>query len=274
MNYVLSDATFTQLAEYIKEQTGIHIPPTKKYLIENRLVKILEESNLKSYDEYLYLLRYSRNGREVERLFDAITTNETFFFREPMQFDVLMDRVVPRMLDARGARAGGPMRIWSAACSSGEEAYTIAMLLKEKRAALRAEIMATDISNKVLDAARRAVYSSYSVRNVPRPYLDRYFRAQGQEFALDPVIRSAVRFKSFNLLDDRRTMEMSGFDIIFCRNVLIYFDVKTKQQVVSQIYDSLKPGGFLFIGSSESLHNVTRAFKPVTVDKVIVYEKV
>jgi chemotaxis protein methyltransferase CheR len=272
MNYTLSDSTFTQLADLIKEKTGINIPPTKKYLVENRLFKILEDYNLKSFDEYLYMLKYNSNGEVQNRLFDAITTNETYFFREPMQFDVFMDHIVPKIIESKGGSKH--LRIWNAACSSGEEPYTLSMMLKERRPDIMAEIHGTDISRKVIDSATNGQFSSYSIRNVPEPYMSKYFTQQGDTYALDSKIKNSVRFRMHNLLTCHRSSETSNLDLAFCRNVLIYFDNKTKQQAVSCLYDSLRPGGFLIIGSSESLHNVTRAFKPVTINRVIIYEKV
>jgi chemotaxis protein methyltransferase CheR len=269
---VLSDATFQQLAELIYQRTGIFIPHTKKYLIENRLAKLIDDFNLKGYDEFLYFIKYSPNGKESERLFDSITTNETYFFREPMQFDVFIDHAVPRVLqNRRGLR---DIRVWSAACSSGEEPYTLAMLMREKRFDVRAEIMASDISHSVLRSAARGLYSSYSIRNVPDQYMKKYFTQEGQDYHLNRHIIGAVKFRNLNLVGDLRSPDMRDFDIVFCRNVLIYFDQKAKQKAVSFLYDSLRPGGLLFIGSSESLHNVTRAFRPMTIDKVVVYEKV
>lgn len=272
MNVVLRDSTFSQLCEIIYARTGIFIPSTKKYLVENRLIKVIEDYNLKGFDEFLYTIKFSANGREGERLIDAITTNETFFFREPQQLDVLVDNVVPRVLQEK--KSSRDVRIWSAACSSGEEPYTISMLMRERRPGMKAEITGSDISGKVLEAARRGIYSSYSVRNVPTPFLDRYFRGADADFELSPVVRSTVSFRKINLVDERQIAEMRNLDVIFCRNVLIYFDDRAKQKSVSLLYDSLRPGGFLFIGSSESLHNVTRAFRPFTLNKVVVYEKV
>lgn len=271
MEYSLSNSTFEELSRIIEERTGIHIPGTKRYLVENRLVRVLEEHNLKGYDEYLYLLKYSPNGREYERLFDAITTNETFFFREPMQFNLFVDHIVPRAIEAKGGERS--IRVWSSACSSGEEPYTISMLMRDKRPDVSIDILGSDISNKVLAAAERAVYSSYSIRNVPEYYMARYFTAKGRDFVLDPAVRKTVRFRNFNLLTERASFDFMNLDVVFCRNVLIYFDIKTKQKVVSMLYDCLRPGGVLVIGSSESLHNVTRAFSPVTLDKVVLYEK-
>lgn len=272
MGYTLSDSTFTQLAEFIKDKTGINIPPTKKYLIENRLFKTLEDYNLKGYDEYLYLLKYSGNGKEINRLFDSITTNETFFFREPLQFDVFLKHILPSVIERKHGMKN--IRIWSAACSSGEEPYTLSMLLKEKRPDVTAEIIASDISQQVISTAESGVYTSYSIRNVDDLYMRKYFTKQGETYVLDDKIRHSVRFRQYNMLSPLRPPELNNFDVVFCRNVLIYFDIKTKQEAVSTAYDSLVAGGYLIIGSSESLHNVTRAFKPTTIDKVVTYEKI
>ena len=271
MEYNLSDNTFLELSRIIEDRTGIHIPDSKKYLVENRLIRVLEENNLKGYDEYLYLLKYSPNGGTFERLYDAITTNETYFFREPLQFDVFVDDIVPRLIKSKGGDRS--VRVWSAACSSGEEPYTVSMVMSNRRPDVKLDIVGTDISSKVLSTAERAVYSSYSVRNIPEMYMKKYFKTQSNDFVLDAGIRKSVRFRNHNLLTDRLGIDFMNLDVVFCRNVLIYFDVKTKQQVVSTLYDSLRPGGYLVIGSSESLHNITRAFSPVTANKVVVYEK-
>lgn len=267
---VLRQETFREISAFIYEKCGIFIPPTKKYLIERRLARVIQEHNLGGFDDYLYLVKYSSNGTELSRLYDAITTNETYFFREPQHFDVLVEHIVPEI--SRGRK--GPMKIWSAACATGEEPYTVAMVLKEKLPYARTEITGSDISPGALDSAGRAVYNSYSLRNIPKPYLRRHFRPIGQDYELDQSIKGLVSFKTSNLVDKRMVSEMGDLDVIFCRNVFIYFDAHSKQKAVSYLYDSLRTGGYLFIGVSESLHNVTRAFKPVTFNGVVVYQKV
>ena len=147
------------------------------------------------------------------------------------------------------------------------------MMLMEKRSCSRIEVIASDISNDVLESAKKAVYGSYSVRNVPPPLMTKYFKSNGWTHELDMAVKNTVRFMNINLIDPAKMHSVQGMDIVFCRNVLIYFDDKAKQKVVSLLYDSLRPGGFLFIGSSESLHNVTRAFKPVVFDKVVAYQR-
>ncbi|MBI5639180.1 MAG: protein-glutamate O-methyltransferase CheR [Nitrospirae bacterium] len=269
MNVVLQDTTFRQLRDFIYGKCGIYINDTKKYLIENRLVKVLQENNLSSYEEYLSLMQ-SGNGNELSRLYDAITTNETFFFREQQQIDVLIDLLVPGIIKDKPGKA---IQIWSAACSTGEEPYTIGMLLAEKQRGTRAGLIASDISEVVLESARKGIYGSYSVRNIPEPYLKKYFRSNGHFYEIDPAMRNSVKFLNVNLVDDRKVKTLRDIDVVLCRNVLIYFDDKMKQKAVSLLYDSLRPGGYLFIGLSESLHNVTRAFKPVVMNKVIVYQR-
>lgn len=269
MNALLQDATFRQLRDLIYEKCGIYIPDAKKYLLEKKLMDRIQCKGLNGFEEYLRCLKAGENG-EIARLFDVVTTHETYFFREPNQLAVLTDVIVPDVLQ----KNGGAVKIWSSACSTGEEPYTIAMLMKEKLPLARTEIIASDISTAALEAAQKAVYGSYSVRNVPQPYLDKYFRPNNGGLELDRNIRNSVRLMNVNLIDEQRMRSIQGMDVIFCRNVLIYFDEKVKKKVVSLLYDSLRPGGYLFIGTSESLHTVTRAFKPIVFNKVVVYQRV
>lgn len=268
---ILNDTTFRQIRDFIYEKCGIYVPDAKKYLIEKKIGARVQARNLGSFEDYLVLARSSQNIDELPKLFDAVTTNETYFFREPQQFDVLLDNIIPALMEKR---INKELRVWSAACSSGEEPYTISILMAEKKSHIRLEMLASDISEEILASARQAVYGSYAIRNVPQPLLQKYFKPNSWALELSPVIRSPVRFMNVNLIDDKKIRTIRDVDVIFCRNVLIYFDDKAKQKVVSNLYDSLRPGGYLFIGSSESLHNVTRAFKPVTYNKVVVYQKV
>jgi len=266
----LSDTTFTNIRDYIYEKSGIYISDTKKYLIENRLLRILQEKNLNNFEEYLKLIKFNSNGNELTRLFDAVTTNETYFFRESQQLTTLVDEVIPGILNNKKC-----LKVWSAACSTGEEPYTISMMLMEKRiAASSFEIHASDISEGVLESAKRAVYNSYSVRNIPEIYINKYFAPDSQNFNLNSNVKSTVKFRKLNLIEDKNFKSIRNIDIIFCRNVLIYFDTKAKQKVVSNLYDCLNPGGYLIIGSSESLHNITRAFRPHIINKIILYQKI
>ncbi|GBD95525.1 MAG TPA: protein-glutamate O-methyltransferase CheR [Nitrospirae bacterium] len=273
LNLPLSESTFRDIRDYIYEKSGIYISDTKKYLIENRLSRIIRENKLNSFEDYLKLIKQSRNGNDLNRLFDAVTTNETYFFREPRQLNVCVEGIMPRILaQKKGAKN---VRIWSAACSTGEEPYTISLMLMEKGYLQKQfEIYGSDLSEGVLDSAKQAVYNSYSIRNLPEPYLKKYFSNSGQSYTLSSSVKNTVKFMKVNLIEDKNIKQLRGMDIIFCRNVLIYFDTRAKQRAVSNLYDSLNPGGYLFIGSSESLHSVTRALRPNVVDKVIMYQKV
>ena len=266
---ILRDESFKQLRDFIYEQCGIFIPDTKKYLIEKRLAGRLQVNRLNDFDQYMGLLRGSRHGEEITPLIDAITTNETYFFREPDHFSVFLDHIVPELL-----RPGMKnINVWSSACSTGEEPYTLAILLKEKYPGLKFGILGSDISNATLEAARKGVYNSYSVRNTPEQYAARYFRRCDNCYELSTAIKECVRFININLVSDRKINFPVGMDVIFCRNVLIYFDVKSKRKAVSNLYDSLNPGGYLIIGKSEGLHDITRAFKPVIIDNTLIYQR-
>lgn len=269
----LNDGTFRDLRDYIYDVSGIYITDTKKYLVENRLGRILQEKKLKSYEDYFKHIRGTSNGAELNRLLDAVTTNETYFFRENQQLEVLMKTIVPKIIAQH--KNSKKLKIWTAACSTGEEPYTLAMMLMENKLPPgQFEINATDISEQVLASAKQAVYNSYSVRNVPESYMKKYFSSDGKTFALNSTVKSSVRFSNTNLIDEKKMRTFKGQDIILCRNVLIYFDTKAKQKAVSALYDALNPGGYLFIGASESLHSVTRALRPNVINKVITYQKV
>lgn len=272
----ISEDTFRQLRDFIYEKTGIYVPDNKKYFLENRLSRIIKEKNFRSYEDYLYYLKYSSHKQDIARLFDAVTTNETFFFREPQQFEVLTNNLIPQIVKENSQMGRKDIKIWSAACSTGEEPYTIAMILLEKPelVSIRKEIYASDISESVLMSARRAMYGGYSVRNIPPQYMAKYFKDSGGIYALSETVKSIVKFMNINLIEEKEVKQIKGMDVVFCRNVLIYFDDKAKKKAVSLIYDALRPKGYLFVGTSESLHNVTRAFRPVVINKVIVYQKV
>ncbi len=272
LNENISDSTFKQMRDFIYERSGIFIPDSKKYLIETRLGTIMREKNMNSFEEYLSFLK-SAGEEDIKRLFDAITTKETYFFREPHQLDIFINPVISKVLEQKKSGAK-KVRVWSAACSTGEEPYTLTIMLLEKQLLNRFEIYASDLSGSALNSAKKAYYNSYSVRNVPEHFMKKYFSNSGQTYNLNPAVRDAVKFIHINLINEKDIKLLRDIDIIFCRNVLIYFDEKAKQKAVSNLYNNLNPGGFLFIGASESLHNVTRAFRPNVINNVIVYQKV
>jgi len=274
----MSDETFRQLREFIYQQTGIYFQDNKKYLLEGRIGKRIQLLGLNSQEDYLQFIKYgTRRSEEMRHFYDAITINETFFFRNEPQFEAFENTLVPSILARRGSLTRQKIRVWSAASSSGEEAHTIAMIylekLRPKYPGLELEVVGTDISNAVLETARKGVYRDYSIRNMPKQYLAKYFTVEDVRYLVRDEVKSLVRFEHMNLYDQTRMRMMTNFDVIFCCNVLIYFDAKSKIQVVSNLYNALNRGGFLFIGYAESLHGISTAFKLENFPKTVAYKK-
>ena len=274
----ISNEEFVQLRDFIYEQCGIYIAETRKYLVENRLNKRLRELNLKNFGEYYYYLRFDANRRaEMSKLFEVITTNETSFYRNPPQIQVFQEKVLTAELDKLRAARTRKLRIWSAGCSTGEEPYTLAIILHEvlktELSSWDIKITANDLSEGVLAAARKGVYSDYALRTTPTDIIRRYFQKEGSSYAIDPKLKKLISFGSTNLSDKLLLRRIERSHIIFCRNVIIYFDDEMKRQVIESFYDNLLPGGCLLIGHSESLHNISRAFKPEHHVGTIVYRK-
>ena len=274
----ITNEEFIQLRDYIYEQCGIYIAEQRKYLIENRLSNRIKELNLKNFGEYYYYLRFDVHRRaEMTKLFEAITTNETSFYRNPPQLQVFQDKVLKAELEKLRAARTRKLRIWSAGCSTGEEPYTLAIILQE---VLRTElptwdikITANDLSEAVLASARRGIYSDYALRTTPQDIVTRYFKKEGGNYLVDPKLKHLVSFGPINLSDKVMLKRVERSHIIFCRNVIIYFDDEMKRQVIEAFYDNLLPGGCMLIGHSESLHNISRAFKPEHHVGTIVYRK-
>lgn len=270
--------TFRALRDLICERSGIYFPDSKKYLLESRLASLLEEGEFESFEQYLYFLRYDAlREREFAKIFDAVTTNETFFFRESAQLQALEEELLPKIIREKDARGQTTLKLWSAACSTGEEPYTLAMILMERfpwiLKSWTVEILASDISESALKAARQGCYGNYSIRNTPSLYLQKYFVKSDGKYQVNPEIRQLVRFMHLNLLETSRVRMIRNVDLLFCRNVLIYFSDEAKRRVVSALYDCLAPGGYLIIGHSESLYNISRAFRLVQVRGALFYQK-
>lgn len=274
----ISDGEFTQLRDYIYAQSGIYVADNRKYLVENRLAARLKELNLKSFAEYHAFLQYDAGRRqELNRLFEVITTNETSFYRNPPQLKVFQDMVLRDVLERLKAARQRRLRIWSAGCSTGEEPYTIAIILHEvlrsEIAAWDIRITANDLSEAVLAQAREAVYTDYALRTTPKEIVARYFNQDGAAFKLRPEVKRLVSFGQINLSDRMQLRRVERSHIVFCRNVIIYFDDEMKKNVINAFYDNLLPGGYLLIGHSESLHNISRAFRPKHYPGAIIYSK-
>jgi chemotaxis protein methyltransferase CheR len=256
----ISLRSFDQLAEFITREFGIKMPESKISMIQSRLLHRVRDLGLQSLDEYCeHLFSSSEGAAERVHFINAVTTNKTDFFREPQHFKFLTETALPQLARSRYANLNKRVAIWSAACSSGEEPYTLAMVLSEYaagNAGFQFRILATDISTKVLKMAKDGIYSEQQAAPVPALLRRKYLlQGKGEQHSLTRVasaLRRSVSFHSLNLMDaDYCVRDM--FDIIFCRNVLIYFERPTQEAVISKLCRNLNPGGYLFVGHSESL---------------------
>ena len=233
----------------------------KSYLLESRLLPVARKHNLKSLDDMVPIVRSRPTGDLMKEIVEAMTTNESFFFRDIKPFEQFTGFVLPALLKARADKK--LIRIWSAACSSGQEPYTLAMLLAEQQAKMagwRVEILATDLSTEILEKAEAGQYSQFEVqRGLPIQYLVKYFKQQGDRWQIDAGLRGRVKFRTFNLLEDPTSL--GTFDVIFCRNVLIYFDQPTKTTVLAKLHRILAPDGFLYLGGAETVLGISDKFQ-------------
>ncbi len=259
----MSDEEFRQIRDFIYDHCGLHFDVESKYMLEKRLNKRLTHHQLSSFKDYYYQLRYSRErDDELATVIDLLTTNETYFFREDFQLKTFSDEILPEIMKSKRSNGDRSLRIWSAGCSSGEEPYTIAMLLLQNPELRRwdIEIIGTDISKQVLALAREGVYSKNSFRCTDDFYLQRYFSEQDDKLRITDNVKRLVTISHLNLLDDRHVSLLGRMDVIFCRNVIIYFDLLAKKKVIATLYNQLQNGGFLLLGHSESLMNISTQF--------------
>lgn len=274
---LMPDEEFRLLRDLVYAHSGLYFEDNAKYLLEKRLGRRLVAHQLKSYREYYQFLKFNRKReQELEEIMDLLTTNETYFFREAYQLSAFSDEILPELCK-RKQKAGQPqrLRIWSAGCSTGEEPYTIAMLLLEQHClkGWQLEIIGTDISQRVLQQARRGVYSRSSFRMTDDYYLLKYFEPQDGGFRVNDQVRKLVAISHLNLQDHSRMAMLGSFDLIFCRNVIIYFDQSAKKRVVESFHGVLQDGGFLLLGHSESLMNITTLFTLRHFKNDMVYQK-
>ncbi len=255
----LSDRDFGEFQRLLYRLAGISLSPAKKALVCGRLAKRLKHHALDSYRDYLHLLSSGREPEELQTALDLLTTNETYFFREPRHFDLLQQHILAARVP------GTPFRVWSAACSSGEEPFSVAMVLADRLGEAPWEIIASDISTRVLERARSGLYAMERARHVPERYLKEYclkgIGSQAGRFLVDRRLQARIRFQHINL--NETLPPLGEFDVVFLRNVMIYFNTETKARVVERVAATLKPGGHLLIGHSESLNGVTSVLASV-----------
>ena len=271
----ISASEYQKFCEYFYRRTGISFAENKRYFVDKRLIDRIQKSGASGVEDYFERLRRHDANGEIEILINLLTINETYFYREDHQLDCLANGILPELVSGR--RKGDRIRIWSMPCSTGEEPYSIAMYLLENWPQVDdydIEIMASDIDTNVLRAAEGGVYDARSLHRLTPEFVRKYFVSAGAEgFRLIDAIRQSVRFTKVNASD---LVEMRGFaniDVIFCRNMLIYFDDRSRRQVVESFYDSLCQGGFICLGHSESMSRISSLFEVRKFPQAIVYQK-
>lgn len=253
---------FNVLSEMLKQRSGLTLTEDKDYLLESRLTPILRTRGFENFGDLVSAVKKADDESLLIEVTEVMTTNESFFFRDTKPFDQFRDVMLPAMMQNRASSK--IIRIWSAACSNGQEPYSLAMILREHALMLegwRIEIIATDLSTGVLAKARAGIYSQFEVqRGLPIQHLMKYFKETGQGWEIDSSIRAMVQFKEFNLLGNMASL--GNFDIVFCRNVLIYFDQTTKADVLERIGHQMSGDGFLCLGGAETVLGISQKFKP------------
>ena len=272
----VNQGEFDQFRQLLEDACGISLGENKQYLVSNRMRRLMDEHQLASFGQLVLSLRQGLDRRLKERVIDAMTTNETFWFRDVYPYDHLKNVLLPELLSATDNRSG-PLRIWSAACSSGQEPYSISMVLEEfkqqNRGALarQVQVVATDLSTRVLEQARQGEYDQLAMmRGLSPERLDKFFDKTAENvWRIRSVLRERVEFRPINLMDSYAGL--GKFDIVFCRNVLIYFNADLKRQILQKIHGALKPQGILFLGSSEGLAGVSHLFEMVRCEPGLLY---
>ncbi|HEC14243.1 MAG TPA: chemotaxis protein CheR [Rhodospirillales bacterium] len=254
---------FEFISTLIKQRSGLVLTKDKAYLLESRLMPIARKLGLQGLEGLISTIRMKKEEALIVEVTEAMTTNESFFFRDIKPFDLFRNIILPDLIKSRASKRS--FRIWCAAASSGQEPYSLAITLKEEAAKLagwRYEIVGTDISTEILNKARAGVYSQFEVqRGLPIQLLLKYFKKDGDHWQIDPSLRAMVQYKEYNLLKDLKML--GNFDVIFCRNVLIYFDQETKGKVLGGMSQQLSNDGVLFLGGAETVLGISDKFKPV-----------
>ena len=271
-SYKLTPEEYQRLADFIYRDTGLRYPEEKRYFLDRRVEKRMKDLGMLSFNQYLNYLKGSPAGGELQALINAITVNETYFFRDYGQLKCFAEEVLPLILKELSPAA---VKVWSAGCSTGEEPYTLAIILREMLGGTGTgfEVHATDIDTGALAAAQAGVYGERSVKDVPHAYLNRYFDRTAGGYAVRPEIKKHVKFYRLNLSSPGEMAAMSGFHAIFCRNVLIYFDDRSRRVAAESFYRALVPGGYIFLGHSEFMGRISSLFAVRRFKWGIVYQK-
>jgi chemotaxis protein methyltransferase CheR len=272
----LTDSEFRMFASFVREHSGLDFGESSRFLLERRLSRRVRELELSSFAAYHYRIRNSSSGSdELPNLIDELTTNETYFFREYSQLRALIDEVFEELQLDRGNRGDRPINVWSAGCSSGEEPYSIAMLAREAgmKPGVDIRVYASDISRRMLRKARKGIYREASFRETDPHLREKYFVEKDRLWQISDDLKRDVDFIHLNLLDKSKLALLRSMDVILCRNVIIYFNIDTKCQVIRTFYEKLRPGGHLLLGHSESLINLSTSFELRHLRRALVYRR-
>ncbi|HHN64370.1 MAG TPA: protein-glutamate O-methyltransferase CheR [Nitrospirae bacterium] len=270
----ISYEDFQKFREYFYHKTGIWFDESKRYFVDKRLVERIAATGMCNFRSYFTMLRFQASGDELQNLINSMTVNETYFFREEYQLKCLVKSVLPEITEKKFDNL--PIRIWSIPSSSGEEPYSIAIYLLEYWEGINhwdVEIISSDIDTNMLHCARKGFYSHRSVQYLPAQILHKYFRNTDGGYQISEELRNVIEFTRVNLFDPTETKSYRNFDIVFCRNLLIYFDDMSRRQAAENLYDAMKPGGFIFLGHSESMSRISPLFKVRKFAEAVVYQK-
>ena len=273
----LSMKNFMTFRNLVYDRCGLNFDSKKIYFVKKRVASRMEILGIDSIEEYFRHLKFhDPKDQEFQELLNLLTTNETYMFREFEQLAVFAEECLKEVCKRKKENKNNQIRIWCAGCSTGEEAYTLAIILMEMVESFsdwNLKILATDIDTMVLSKAKKGEYSSRSVKYVPDEYLNEYFQTTGDVFAVKNSVKKLISFKHLNLMDTKEIEYAGQFDFVFCRNVLIYFDDASRKEVISQFYEHLEPGGFVFLGHAESIGRISTSFSLRKMGGMIMYQK-
>jgi len=275
MNHsAISNDDFDKFREFFYRKTGIQFDAGKRYFVDKRLIERIEATGSASFASYFASMRCQVSSEELQQLTNLMTVNETYFFREEYQFKCLVESILPELVARK--RDAAPLRIWVIPSSSGEEAYSVAIYLQEYWAGIAqwdVELISSDIDTRILQQAREGLYSGRAVQQLPPRLLQKYFTRNGDRYQIDQELRAVVEFTRVNLAERADTRAYRDFDVIFCRNLLIYFDDASRKSAAETFYDALNPGGFICLGHSESMSRISSLYKIRKFPQAIVYQK-
>ena len=270
----ISDEDFLKFREFFYRKTGILFDQSKRYFVDKRLIERIEITQSENFRAYFTMVRFEASGHELQNLVNVMTVNETYFFREEYQFQCLVNSLMNEIVAHKKDKS--PIRIWSVPSSSGEEPYSIAIYLLERWAGIQdwdVEIMSSDIDTQVIEQAKRGHYSARSVQHLPEEILQKYFRHENDGYQICDDLKDAIEFSRVNIMESSQVRSFRNIDVIFCRNLLIYFDETSRRQAAEVFYDAMKIGGFICLGHSESMSRISSLFRVRKFPEAIVYQK-